>query len=109
MVFCEQRKKDLAMARTTDPDSSPIFTAAGRWREQCLIGEKSLLWPDWDLWTATNLQKFKACFIDRPDESKDNNFEQKFKDQLATEDEDVTRLACEMLFVYFLFPSSVGR
>jgi len=55
------------------------------------------------------LQRFKACFIDRPDTSKDKNFEQKFKAQLATENEDVTRLACELLFVYFLFPTSVGR
>ncbi len=55
------------------------------------------------------MQRFKDCFIDRPDTSKDKNFEQKFKSQLATEDEDVTRLACELLFIYFLFPTSVGR
>jgi 5-methylcytosine-specific restriction enzyme B len=94
------------MARTTEYDSSAIFAAATTWRDQCLIGGKSQLWPERDIWTATNLQKFKACFIDRPDTSKDKNFEQKFKEQLATEDEDVTRLACELLFVYFLFPSS---
>ncbi len=55
------------------------------------------------------MQRFKACFIDRPDTSKDKNFEQKFKLQLATESEDVARLACELLFIYFLFPSSVRR
>src|SRR5258707_296116 len=97
------------MARTTDYDSSPIFAAALTWRDRCLVDGKSLLWPDRDIWSVANLQKFKTCFIDRPDTSKDKNFEQKFKAQLVTEDDDVTRLACELLFVYFLFPSSVGR
>jgi 5-methylcytosine-specific restriction enzyme B len=97
------------MARTTEYDSSLILAAALEWRDRCLIGGKSLLWPDLDIWAAADLQKFKTCFIDRPDTSKDKNFEQKFKAQLATENEDVTRLACELLFVYFLFPSSVGR
>jgi hypothetical protein len=70
-----------------------------------LVAGKSLLWKDREIWSPSNLQRFKACFIDQPDTSKDKNFEQKFKIQLATEDEDVTRLACELLFVYFLFTS----
>lgn len=97
------------MARITEHDSSRIFDAAREWRDQCLVAGKSLLWGDRELWSSSNLQRFKACFIDRPDTSKDKNFEQKFKAQLATENEDVTRLACELLFVYFLFPTSVGR
>ncbi len=97
------------MARITEHDSSRIFGAARKWRDQCLIAGRSLLWEDRELWSPSNLQRFKDCFIDRPDTSKDKNFEQKFKSQLATEDEDVTRLACELLFIYFLFPTSVGR
>ena len=97
------------MARTTEHDPSQIFDAASEWRNQCLIGGKSLLWPGREVWSANNLRQFKACFIDRPDTSKDKNFEQKFKAQLATENEDVTRLACELLFVYFLYTSGVGR
>lgn len=97
------------MARTTDHDSSPIFDAASEWRDRCLIAGKSLLWENREVWSATNLRKFKACFIDKPDTAKDKNFEVKFKAQLAPEDEDVTRLACELLFVYFLYPTSVRR
>jgi 5-methylcytosine-specific restriction protein B len=96
------------MARITDDDSSHILAAADRWRNLCLTQGKSLLWPDRDIWGAANLQRFKACFIDRPDTSKDKDFEAKFKEQLASENEDVTRLACELLFVYFLFPMSVS-
>lgn len=95
------------MARFTDSNSSRIYSIADNWRNQCLIAGQSLLWSGRDVWSLSNLERFKGCFIDRPDSSKDKNFEQKFKEQLATEDEDVTRLACELLLVYFLFPSSV--
>ena len=97
------------MARIADEDPSRIFAKVEEWRDVCLVGGRSLLWPESDIWCPGNLRQFKACFIDRPDTSKDKNFEQKFKAELAPEGEDVTRLACELLFVYFLFPTSVGR
>lgn len=96
------------MARVTDEDTTQIFAAAQTWRDRCLIEGKSLLWPDQPVWSPHNLQSFKACFIDKPDETKGKSFEQKFQEQLADQGEEVTRLACELLFVYFLFPSSVG-
>ena len=98
-----------SMARIADEDPSQIFAKAEEWRDRCLIDGRSLLWPERDIWSPGNLRQFKGCFIDRPDTSKDKNFEQKLKVQLAPEGEDVTRLACELLFVYFLFPTSVGR
>jgi 5-methylcytosine-specific restriction protein B len=97
------------MARNTEHDSSGIFKAATEWRDGCLIGGKSLLWSEHSIWTEANLAQFKKHFVDRPDTAKDKNFDQKFREQLAKADDDVTRLACELLFVYFLFPSSVGR
>ena len=97
------------MARIAEEDPSQIFAKAEEWRDRCLIDGRSLLWPERDIWSPGNLRQFKACFIDRPDTSKDKSFEQKLKVQLAPEGEDVTRLACELLFVYFLFPTGVGR
>lgn len=97
------------MSRNTDDDSSRIFSVAENWRDQCLIAGRSLLWPERGVWSLANLERFKACFIDRPDTSQDKNFEQKFREQLGTEGEDVTRLACELLLIYFLFPSCVTR
>jgi 5-methylcytosine-specific restriction protein B len=97
------------MSRITEHNSSQIFAVAEQWRDQCLIAGQSLLWHGSDVWSLAKLERFKACFIDRPDSSQDKNFEQKFKEQLGTEGEDITRLACELLLVYFLFPSSVTR
>lgn len=72
-----------------------IYKTAAAWRDNCLIGGKSLLWPEDDLWTAGNLAEFKKLFIDKPDTSPDKNFDTKFREQLASGDADVTRLACE--------------
>jgi 5-methylcytosine-specific restriction protein B len=96
------------MARVADHDTTQIFAAADEWRDRCLVQGLSLLWPERQVWSGQNLKRFKACFIDRPDTSKDKGFEEKFQAQLSPEDDDVTRLACELLFVYFLFPTSVG-
>jgi 5-methylcytosine-specific restriction protein B len=97
------------MAKYSEHNTSAIFNAAHEWSEESLISGKSLLWNDPDVWSLANLQRFKACFIDRPDVAKDKSFETKLKAQLAAESEAITKLACELLFVYFLYPSSVRR
>jgi hypothetical protein len=57
----------------------------GRWKIASLEEPRSL--------ATEQLAAFKGSLIDRPDTSEDKNFEQKFKAQLATEEEEVTRLA----------------
>jgi 5-methylcytosine-specific restriction protein B len=95
------------MARYAKHETDGLFQIAESWKENCLIGEKSLLWADESIWTHETLNGLKNCFIDNPDES-DDSFEVKFKRQLADEDDNVTKLACELVLVYFLFPSSVS-
>ena len=95
------------MARLREAEE--IYKAAAAWRDNCLIRGKSLLWPETDLWTAANLGEFKRLFIDKPDPASDKSFETKFKEQLAPGEADATRLACELLLIYFLFPDSVRR
>jgi 5-methylcytosine-specific restriction enzyme B len=96
------------MARFLERETSCIYELAAAWRDSCLMGNGSLLWPGEQVWTMPNLDQFKACFIDKPDTS-DESFEQKFQKQLNGEAEPVTKLACEILLVYFMYTSSVGR
>lgn len=86
-----------------------VYKTAAAWRDNCLIRGKSLLWPEADIWTAAILGEFKRLFIDSPDTAADKSFETKFKEQLAPGDADVSRLASELLLIYFLFPDSVRR
>jgi 5-methylcytosine-specific restriction protein B len=94
------------MARFTEWDVTVIYDTAQRWKKECLLEEKSLLWPSDNIWTRSNLEAFKACFIDNMDES-DNDFETKFKRQLENQSVEIIQLACELLLVYFLFPLHV--
>lgn len=89
------------------PEATEIYDLADRWRRTCLVDGKSLLWKDEAIWSAQNLKEFKTYFTDRPDETA-RGFEEKFKEQLALAAPDVTKLACELVLVYFLFPSSVS-
>ena len=95
------------MARHPDPSRSAIYELAAEWRESCLVKEGSLIWPGEKVWTSAAFAGFKACFIDNPNTS-DESFEVKFRAQLDEQDELVTKLACELVLVYFLFPSSVS-
>lgn len=91
-----------------DPiEQNKIYDLALQWKNECLINDESLLWPGERIWTLNNFQDFKRCFIDNPDETADS-FEAKFKKQLAGESSDVTKLACELLFIYFIFPSDTN-
>jgi 5-methylcytosine-specific restriction protein B len=84
-----------------------VYEFASQWRDQCLINEKSLLWPDEAVWSLESLQKLKQCYVDSPDSAK-ATFEERFKEQLATEDGQATKLAAELLAVHLSFTSSVS-
>jgi 5-methylcytosine-specific restriction protein B len=95
------------MARYSESDATAIYDLAVRWRTDCLIGEKSLLWNGESIWTEANLRDFKEHFTDRPDQTQ-RSFEEKFREQLEPAGSNVTKLACEILLIYFLFPSNVS-
>ena len=95
------------MARYSEHDTANIYLTADAWKTACILGGKSLLWPKESVWSEENLKEFKKRFIDNPDESQ-RSFEEKFKLQLEPAGPSVTKLACELVLLYFLFPSSVS-
>ncbi len=97
------------MSRIGDQDLAQIFDVANQWKTHCLLGGKSLIWPNDDVWNVANLDNFKRFFIDKQDTSSEKNFSQKLQEQLARADDEVARLSCDLLTVYFLFPTSVSR
>jgi 5-methylcytosine-specific restriction protein B len=94
------------MARFDDWETNGLYETAANWRAQSLQTGASLLWPGESVWTVSALESFKACFIDRPDETADT-FEAKFQRQLADQPPAITQLGCELLLLYFLFTTSV--
>jgi 5-methylcytosine-specific restriction protein B len=96
-----------AMARYTENDTNKIYQAADAFRDNCLLHDGSLLFDDASVWHPDVLKRIHKAFVATPDEG-DRTFIDKFKDQVGKAGQDVSRLAAEILSVYFLFPSSVG-
>lgn len=94
------------MARFSEHDTRAIYEASERFRDECLCSHGSLLFDDESIWTQAHLEHLHSVFVDSPDES-DRGFLEKFRDQVQPAGQPVTRLAAEVVAVYFLFPSNV--
>lgn len=96
------------MARHSEHDSSSIYQVADAFRTNCLLSNGSLLSQEASLWRPELLESIHKAFVSMPDEG-DRFFIDKFRDQIEPAGEGVIRLAAELLAVYFLFPSNVGK
>lgn len=88
------------------PEHSNIYQVAQAFLKDCLIGNGSLLFDGTEVWTREALDRLHGDFVAKPDAGSRPFFD-KFKDQIGGSGQLVTRLAAEVLCVYFLFPSNV--
>ncbi|MBY6035066.1 hypothetical protein KUV80_00270 [Fictibacillus nanhaiensis] len=85
-------------------DRVTIYDAAEKWKNECLLNDKSLIWEGESVWTQTNINRFRSIFVESPDDAVGDNFDNKLKKQLENEAEGVYKLAIELMFIYYLFP-----
>jgi hypothetical protein len=90
------------------PGRDAIYETAELFRQRCLVENKSLLWPGRSVWASANTSALWAAFMERPDTSK-RSFLEKWHDQLQDESENVHRLAVELIALYNLFPTTIGK
>lgn len=90
------------VARFSETDSARVYAVVDRWREECLVRDGSLLFEGEQLWTPVIIGELYHRYNENLLED-DRTFEEKFKEQLGGDRKDVTRLAAEVLLVYFLF------
>jgi MoxR-like ATPase len=88
-------------------DAVPIYAAAERWRDTCLLDEGSLLFPASRLWTAATIAQVRSAYVDAPDEGTDT-FLVKLRRQLADLSDDAKALAAELLWILLLFPRNIS-
>ena len=96
------------MARISNNDLRPVFDAVQLWRKNCLLDDRSVFSSE-DLWTAGNIAQLHKFFVETPIEGGESTFYEKFEMQLAPASQETKRLAAEMLWVMFLFPSNVKQ
>jgi 5-methylcytosine-specific restriction protein B len=95
------------MARFSEQDRKPIDAVVDRWREQCLIGDGSLLFPQQQIWTSEHLDELFGAFNEEQLVG-EQSFEDKLTTQLQAVSPEANRLMAEVISVYFLFTVSVG-
>lgn len=93
------------MAITTGTES--ILEAASYWKLRSLLGDQSVFSSEL-LWTREIAFELQRDFVDKPDEG-DGGFLDKLKGQLTNSSPQAKRLAAEMLWVLWLFPSKISR
>ncbi|WP_058309084.1 AAA family ATPase [Gracilibacillus massiliensis] len=84
-------------------DRKIIYNIAEKWKNECLLNNKSIIWDGEHIWTEQNMNRFRVIFIENPDAS-GNSFDDKLKKQLENESESVYKFAIEIMFIYYLFP-----
>jgi MoxR-like ATPase len=84
-------------------DRIAIYNAAEKWKNECLLNDKSLIWGGEPIWTLANINRFISIFVENPDESGEN-FDSKLKKQLENESNGVYKFTIELMFLYYIFP-----
>src|SRR4051794_6010840 len=100
------------MARFTEHKRENIDATVERWKEQCLLGDGSLVFEDRsDVWSDANVAELVRRFNENQLEgdAEGGTFATKWAAQLEHASEDVLLLAAEVLLVHFLFVSSVRK
>lgn len=86
---------------------SDIFSAVEYWRTTCLLNEGSLF-SSAKIWTLQNFEDLKRYFVDSPLHGQ-QRFIEKFQKQLELAPADTKKLAAEVTWLMWLFPSNIGR
>jgi 5-methylcytosine-specific restriction protein B len=94
------------MARFAHTDREPVDAVVDRMREECLIGDGSLLFEGEQLWTEEKFAQLVERFNNNPGEG--TGFEERLRGQLRTDRPDVVRLMADLIAAHYLFVTSVG-
>ncbi len=69
------------MARFAHSDRAPVDVAVDRLRRDCLVKDGSMLFPEQELWNATNFAGLGDCFNEEQ-LTDERSFEEKLQTQL---------------------------
>lgn len=86
----------------------PQYEAINKFKDLCLLQDKSILWPDQPIWTLLNLQQWKKHVVDRPN-LEDLSFKAKLELQLADAPPILWGLAADLHYVYYLPSASIRQ
>lgn len=83
-------------------ENEALYNTIRTFLDNCLLSDKSLLWPDKDYWTLENLYSLKRHMIDAPEYGNTLSFEEKLKKQMVEASLAEWAIVCDIYFIYFL-------
>src|SRR5512142_2034142 len=89
------------------PALEPLYAAFGAFRERCLLNDRSLLWPEREVWTIAALEQARRRFVEEFIQGR-MTFREKLDAQLGGAPEEVWALFADAFYVYGL-PSRTIR
>ncbi len=88
------------------PEQALVYQAVQDFAQRCLLGDRSLLWPERTAWTAQNVAEVKRRLVDAPLFGT-GNFEGKLLDQMRGASEGQWMIIADTFYVYYLPSSSI--
>jgi 5-methylcytosine-specific restriction enzyme B len=85
-----------------------IYRAFDLFISNCLLGNKSLLWPEAAIWTPENVAEVKRRVVDNPLFGTDQSFTQKLLQQMKDAAPELWMLLADIYYVYYL-PSTSNK
>lgn len=93
------------MARISEHNITPILYAAEQWKSTCFANNGSVFGEE-EIWTDELLSQFEEHFVKKPDIGEDDFFT-KWERQVNAGSKLLPKLAAEILWLHYLFPSNV--
>ena len=87
------------------PKYEPLYDAFQRFLDQCVLDDRSLLWPTEQAWTLANVAEVRRRMVDTPMSGGDASFEDKLKEQMQGASPAHWMILSDIYYVYYL-PSS---
>jgi MoxR-like ATPase len=84
------------------PEHQRLYDAFQQFIERCVLGDRSLIWPNEEVWTSENVAEIKRRMVDAPVFGGELSFEEKLEQQMRGASRQHWRLLCDVYYVYFL-------
>ena len=88
------------MAKMTQCE--PVYSAFQDFARQCLLANRSFLWPELNAWTPAILDELKKRLIDAPEFGTDLSFGEKLVKQMAGASREHWAALGDTYYLYFL-------
>ncbi|GAA1347114.1 McrB family protein [Arthrobacter roseus] len=94
------------LSRAVQPSAQPMYEAAARWRDECLVGDRSLF-GGVEMNGVASARQLSDGFMDQVDTGS-GSFITKLRSQLSDVGPEAVQMAAELLFMHFLVMSTTA-